>query len=307
MEKKKINIVEVGPRDGFQSVKGNFIPTELKKEIIDKLVDAGIRHMEYSSFVSPKAIPQLADAAEVTEYVLTKYPELDLMALVPNMRGATNAYNLGLRKVVNVVSFSASHNKANINRTHEESLNAFREMRETYPDLEIELDLATAFGCPFEGKGGKYSDSEALVEFLVPYREAGLRIVDLCDTIGIADPAQVKNHITALQKAYPDLGIHVHIHDTRGLGVANTLTAVQCGVTNIQTALGGLGGCPFAPGASGNLSTEDTVWMLNEMGYDTGISFTKILAAAKYEVQMIPDGNYSGHHIHVEKETPCCF
>ena len=306
MEKKKIEIVEVGPRDGFQSVKGDFIPTELKKEIIDRLVDAGVRHLEYSSFVSPKAIPQLADAAAVTEYVLEKYPSLDLLALVPNMRGATNAYNLGLRKVCNVVSFSASHNKANINRTHEESLNAYREMRETYPDLDVILDLATTFGCPFEGKGGKYSDPDAVVEFLAPYKEAGMTVVNLCDTIGIADPTQVRRTITAVQKAYPDLGIQVHIHDTRGLGIVNTLTAVECGVTELQTALGGLGGCPFAPGASGNLSTEDTVWMLNEMGYETGISFSKILAAAKYQFEKV-SGTYSGHHIHIEKETPCCF
>ena len=307
MEKKKINIVEVGPRDGFQSVKGDFIPTELKKEIIDLLVEAGVKHLEYSSFVSPKAIPQLADAADVTEYVLTKYPDIDLLALVPNMRGATNAYNLGVRKVCNVVSFSASHNKANINRTHEESLNAYREIRETYPDLDVVLDLATTFGCPFEGKEGKYSDPAAVVEFLAPYKEAGMTVVNLCDTIGIADPAQVRATITAVQKAYPDLGIQVHIHDTRGLGMANTITAVECGVTDLQAALGGLGGCPFAPGASGNLSTEDTVWMLNEMGYDTGISFSKILAAAKYQAKMIPAGNYSGHHITIEKETPCCF
>ena len=307
MEKKKINIVEVGPRDGFQSVKGDFIPTELKKEIIDLLIDAGVKHLEYSSFVSPKAIPQLADAADVTEYVLKKYPDIDLLALVPNMRGATNAYNLGLRKVCNVVSFSASHNKANINRTHEESLNAYREIRETYPDLDVVLDLATTFGCPFEGKAGKYSDPAAVVEFLAPYKEAGMTVVNLCDTIGIADPAQVRATIKAVQKAYPDLGIQVHIHDTRGLGMANTITAVECGVTDIQAALGGLGGCPFAPGASGNLSTEDTDWMLNEMGYDTGISFSKILAAAKYTAKMIPEGNYSGHHITIEKETPCCF
>ena len=307
MEKKRINIVEVGPRDGFQSVKGDFIPTELKKEIIDLLVEAGVKHLEYSSFVSPKAIPQLADAADVTEYVLTKYPDIDLLALVPNMRGATNAYNLGVRKVCNVVSFSASHNKANINRTHEESLNAYREIRETYPDLDVVLDLATTFGCPFEGKEGKYSDPAAVVEFLAPYKEAGMTVVNLCDTIGIADPAQVRATITAVQKAYPDLGIQVHIHDTRGLGMANTITAVECGVTDLQAALGGLGGCPFAPGASGNLSTEDTVWMLNEMGYDTGISFSKILAAAKYQAKMIPTGNYSGHHITIEKETPCCF
>lgn len=304
---KKINIVEVGPRDGFQSVKGDFISTELKKEIIDQLVDAGVKHIEYSSFVSPKAIPQLADAAEVTEYVLEKYPDLDLFTLIPNMRGATNAHNLGLKKVCNVVSYSASHNRANINRTHEESLNAYREMVEAYPDMECVLDLATAFGCPFEGKGGKYQDPAAILEFLKPYKDAGMKTVNYCDTIGIADPAQVRRLLTATQKEYPDLKIQVHFHDTRGLGMVNAMTAIECGVTDIQTALGGLGGCPFAPGASGNLSTEDSVWMLNESGYDTGIVFSKILAAAKYQREKIPGGTYSGHHITVEKETPCCF
>ena len=304
---KKINIVEVGPRDGFQSVKGDFIPTELKKEIIDMLVDAGVRHIEYSSFVSPKAIPQLADAAAVTEYVLEKYPQVDLMALVPNMRGATNAHELGVKKVCNVVSYSASHNKANINRTHEESLNAYREMVEAYPDMECVLDLATTFGCPFEGKGGKYQDTDAIMEFIRPYKEAGMKTVNYCDTIGIADPAQVRRLLEASKKAYPDLNVQIHLHDTRGLGMVNAMTAIECGVTELQTALGGLGGCPFAPGASGNLSTEDAVWMLNEMGYDTGISFSKILAAAKYQAGKITAGNYSGHHITVEKETPCCF
>lgn len=307
MENRPITIVEVGPRDGFQSVKGDFIPTELKIDIIDRLIEAGVRHMEFTSFVSPRAIPQLADAADVTAYVLEKYPQLDLFALIPNLRGATNAYELGLRKVCNVVSFSASHNKANINRTHEESLKAYQEIRQTYPDLDVELDLATAFGCPFEGKEGKYRDPDAVLEFLNPYRKAGLKMVTLCDTIGVADPAQVRNLITALRKEAPELGLQVHIHDTRGLGVANTLAAIECGVDAVQSALSGLGGCPFAPGASGNLSTEDMVWMLNEMGYDTGISFTKILAVAKHQVEMIPGGNYSGHHITIEKETPCCF
>lgn len=307
MEKKTVRIVEVGPRDGFQSVKGELIPTEEKKKIIDMLIDAGVRHMEYTSFVSPKAIPQLADSAEVTEYVLGKYPQLDLFALIPNLRGAKNAYELGLRKVCNVVSFSASHNQANINRTHEQSLAAYQEIRQTYPDLDVELDLATAFGCPFEGKEGKYRDPDAIIEFLEPYREAGLKMVILCDTVGLADPAQVRGHIEAIRRNCPELGLQVHIHDTRGLGVANTLAAIESGVDGIQSALGGLGGCPFAPGASGNLSTEDMVWMLGEMGYDTGINFSKILAAAKYQAGVIPAGNYSGHHITIEKETPCCF
>ena len=150
---KKIEVFEVGPRDGFQSVKCTPpIATDLKLEVIDRIVAAGVRHMEYTSFVSPKAIPQLADAKEVTQAVLSKYPGLDLFALVPNLRGAQNAYELGLRRVCYVVSLSKSHNKANINRTHEQSLEAYKEIRAAYPDLDIIVDLATTFGCPFEGK-----------------------------------------------------------------------------------------------------------------------------------------------------------
>lgn len=299
--KQKINIIEVGPRDGFQSVKCGYITTEQKLKVIDDLVQAGVKAIEYTSFVSPKAIPQLADATEVTKTVLEKYPDVDLFALVPNLRGAQNAYNLGLRKVCYVVSFSKSHNKANINRTHEQSLAAYKEIHAAYPDLEIIMDLATAFGCPFEGK---YNDAAKIVDFLKDYIEAGLSMCCLCDTIGIADPAQVKEFISAIKTAYPTLKLMVHFHDTRGLGMVNTMAAMECGITDVQAALGGLGGCPFAPGASGNLATEDTVWMLNEMGYDTGIVFSKLLAAAKSQAKII-DGNYSGHHIHIEAETPC--
>ena len=299
--KKTIQICEVGPRDGFQSIKCAQIPAEQKVAIIEELLAAGVKHMEFTSFVSPKAIPQMADATEVTKAVLAKHPEADLFALVPNLRGAKTAYELGLRKVCYVVSLSVSHNKANINRTHEQSLEAFKEIRAAYPDLDIVVDLATTFGCPFEGK---YEDPGAVAAFLKDYVDAGMKQVCLCDTIGIADPAQVKEVIGAVKTAYPDLKIAVHFHDTRGLGMVNTLTAMECGVDEIQSTLGGLGGCPFAPGASGNLATEDAVWMLNEMGYDTGISFTRILAAARHEKEII-DGNYSGHHINIEKETPC--
>ena len=250
---------------------------------------------------SPKAIPQMADAADVTRAVLAKHPDADLFALVPNLRGATNAYNLGLRKVCYVVSLSVSHNKANINRTHEQSLDAFKEIRAAYPDLNIIVDLATTFGCPFEGK---FEDPAAVVAFLRDYVDAGMTEVCLCDTIGIADPAQVRAVLRALRAAYPELKLAVHFHDTRGLGMVNTMTAIEEGVTEIQAALGGLGGCPFAPGASGNLATEDVVWMLNEMGYDTGIHFSKLLAAAKREKELV-EGNYSGHHINIENETPC--
>ena len=157
---KKIIITEVGPRDGFQSIKCALIPTEQKIEVIDRLIASGVKHMEFTSFVSPKAIPQMADSADVTRAVLGKHPDVDLFALVPNLRGAANAYALGLRKVCYVVSLSTSHNKANINRTHEQSLAAFQEIRAAYPDLDIIVDLATTFGCPFEGK---YNDPAAVV------------------------------------------------------------------------------------------------------------------------------------------------
>ena len=300
----KIEVVEVGPRDGFQSVRcAAPIASELKLEVIDKLIAAGVKHMEYTSFVSPKAIPQLADAQTVTEAVMKKYPGLDLFALVPNLRGAQNAYELGLRKVCYVVSLSKSHNKANINRTHEQSLEAYQEIRAAYPDLEVVVDLATTFGCPFEGK---YNDSQAVVNFLKDYADAGMTTCCLCDTIGIADPAQVKSVIGELKASYPNLQLQVHFHDTRGLGMVNTMAAIESGVTEVQSALGGLGGCPFAPGASGNLSTEDMVWMLNEMGFKTGVSFSKVLEAAKFQAIHIP-GIYSGHHIHIEQESPCKF
>ena len=237
----------------------------------------------------------MADSVEVTKYVLGKYPNIDLFALVPNLKGAKIGYELGLNKVCYVVSLSSSHNKANINRTHEQSLEAYKEIRENYPDLEIIVDLATSFGCPFEGK---YNDTEKIINFLEDYVKAGMKVCCLCDTIGIADPMQVKNVINNIKENYPDLELMVHFHDTRGLGMINTLTAVNLGITKVQSTLGGLGGCPFAPGASGNLSTEDLVWMLNEMGYDTGVSFPKILKAAKKQIAMIP-GQYSEHQINI--------
>lgn len=296
----KIDLYEVGPRDGFQNIK-EYIPVETKLDIIEGLVKDGIKHMELTSFVSPKAIPQLKDSKEIARTCLEKYPNVDFIALVPNLRGAQTAVEVGIKRIAYVVSLSASHNKANINRTHEQSYEALKEITETYPQLDIILDLATTFGCPFEGK----FTPEEVVAFLKQYVELGVTQVCLCDTIGIANPAQVKEVITALKQAYPALDLQVHVHDTRNMGVACTLAAIDSGVTKIQSTLGGLGGCPFAPGASGNLATEDMVYTLNEMGYDTGINFEKILNLAKKEVQEIPTGVYSGHHIHIDQTSKC--
>ncbi len=303
---KKIDIIEVGPRDGFQNLK-EYIPAEQKIAIIEELIASGVKHMQITSFVSPKAIPQLRDADAVVARVTQDHPGLDLFALVPNFRGAQNAQAAGLKKVTNVISLSTSHNMANIRRTHDQSFAELEKIVESLPDMTISLDVATAFGCPFEGK---VRDVNRLLAFMKRGYDLGVRIFNLCDTVGMADPKQVRDFVTAARKAFPDARIEIHIHDTRGLGLACTLAGIEAGVDGVQSTLGGLGGCPFAPGASGNTSTEDLVFMLNEMGYDTGIDFKKILAAAKREFAAI-EGNYSGANIRVAhtidevQDVPC--
>lgn len=296
---ENIQIVEIGPRDGYQSVDIDcgMIPTDIKEKYIDKVIQAGIKSVQYSSFVSPKAIPQLADAKELSKRIIDKYPDIELFALVPNLRGAKDAYEHGVRKIAYVVSYSKTHNKKNINRSHEESFEAFQEIKEAYPDLKIEVNFATAFACPFEGK---YRDVDKLVNFMRPYIENGVKSAVLCDTIGMADPNQVRTFIKEIRNEFPQLELGVHFHDTRGLGMSNTLVAIDEGVKKIETALGGLGGCPFAPGASGNLATEDLVWALEEMSYNTGIDSTALIEASKEQRKDVA-GNYSGHHMNIEK------
>lgn len=289
---KRIELVEVGPRDGFQSVKP-FIPTERKIAYIQGLLETGLQHVELCSFVSPKAIPQMADAVEVTQTILNGFPECDYLALAPNTFGAQKAYECGIRKLCYIVSLSESHNQLNVRRSHQESLAGFRAIREAYSDMEIILELVTAFGCPYEGK---FKDSSRIIRFLRDYVEAGLDACCLCDTIGIADPNQVRRILGDVQAAYPELRLEVHFHDTRGLALLNAITAVESGVEWIQTSVGGLGGLPLLPGSSGNLATEDLVWALEEMGYETGVSGEKLVELAKAMAEEIP-GNYSGHQM----------
>lgn len=305
MEKRSIDIIEVGPRDGFQNLKA-FLPTEQKVDLIERILGCGIRHMQITSFVSPKAIPQMRDATEVCKAVLSRHSvqAVDLYALVPNLRGAQAAWNAGLRKVNNVISLSATHNKANINRTHDESFAELALIREQMPELEVVLDAATAFGCPFEGK---YIDPKPLLAYLRRAYDLGIRTFNLCDTVGLADPMQVRRVVSAVREAFADVRIEIHIHDTRAMGLVNTLAAIEAGVDGVQSTLGGLGGCPFAPGASGNTATEDMVYMLNEMGYDTSIDVTALISAAKYEYSMIPDGVFSGHLLHIDTDQGCCI
>nr|WP_294495620.1 hydroxymethylglutaryl-CoA lyase [uncultured Mediterraneibacter sp.] len=296
---KEIVVYETGPRDGWQNVT-ELIPLEEKKKIIDGLADAGVSHIQVCSFVNPRAIPQMRDAREVAEYCVSRYPNIDLLALVPNLQGARNAYESGIRHISYVVSLSESHNKANINRTRKESLKELEAIISEYPDLHICLDIATAFSCPFEGRAGM----RELEEFAAVVSGMGIKEICLCDTIGTADPLQVRSAISSVTEICPETELMVHIHDTRGMGLACTLAAVEMGITKVQSTLGGLGGCPFAPGASGNAATEDLVYMFQNMRYDTGIDFEKLLRVSKYQKSVI-QGNYSGHHVMIQMQQKC--
>ncbi|EQF26483.1 hydroxymethylglutaryl-CoA lyase yngG [Clostridioides difficile CD160] len=296
----KINILEVGPRDGFQNLK-EFVDTDKKLKIIDGLIDSGIKELEIGSFVSPKAIPQMKDAKEIATYCVKNYPDVKLYALVPNLYGAKLAWDCGIRDISYVISLSETHNKKNINRTHEESITELKKIIDSYPEMNICVGIATVFGCPFEGIP-KIEDAVAFSKCLW---ENGIREINLADTIGIADPKQVRETISALVEALPECRWQVHIHDTRNMGMVNTLVAIESGITTVQSTLGGLGGCPFAPGASGNTATEDLVYMLERMGYDTGVDFNKLLELSKYQKSLI-EGVYSGHHVNIKSEISSC-
>ncbi|TVQ36509.1 MAG: hydroxymethylglutaryl-CoA lyase [Spirochaetaceae bacterium] len=292
---KSVEILEVGPRDGFQNV-AEYIPIETKVQIIEGLLSAGMRQIQITSFVSPRAVPQMKDARELAEHCVRNFPGVDFFALVPNLRGAETALESGIRRLSYVVSLSGSHNRANTSRTHEESFGELVHILKDYPQVEVCLDLATTFGCPFEGK----KSEEDVVPFLKPYVDTGIGEVNLCDTIGIANPAQVRRTIAAVRNAYPSVELQIHIHDTRNMGMVNTLAAIEQGVNRVQSTLGGLGGCPFAPGASGNLATEDLAFMLTEMGYELRLDIRKLIELARFQSEKIPGGRYSGHLFTIE-------
>ncbi len=296
--RSKVQIVEIGPRDGFQSIK-DWIPTETKLAVIDGLVKANFKKIMATSFVSPKAIPQMQDAPTIAKTVLEKYPDVQFFALVPNYYGAKSAVEAGLKEISPVMSLSVSHNKANINRTHEQSIDEVKKIRQEFPDVKITQDIATVFGCPFEGK----MEIQPLIDLLGKLHEIGIDEYTLCDTIGVAYPKQVEDVLKSVKKEFPDTAFNIHIHDTRNMGILNSYTAIQSGINSVQAAVGGLGGCPFAPGASGNTSSEDLVYMLEQNGYDTGIDFDKLLETAKF-LHANVKGNYSGHHININ--APQC-
>ena len=296
-----VQVTDITGRDGFQNIT-QWIPTETKIAVLDLIAAAGLTKMEITSFVSPKAVPQMADAAQIVAHVRENFPQVAIVALTPNLRGAENAVKTGVPEISYVISASAAHNKANINRTHEESLNDLANITTAFPDLKVNLSMSTVFGCPFDGETPVAQVLWLLEEAL----ERGAKSVSLCDTIGVANPVQVKYVISVLREKHPDIPMALHLHDTHGMGLANTLAALEAGVDRFETAVGGLGGCPFAPGAAGNTSTEDMVNMLHRMGLSTGITLEKLLLAAAIVKEKVNPG-ISGHLASARTYAEFCF
>lgn len=272
-----ILISEVGPRDGLQSVK-SVMPTAAKLRWIDALHAAGVREIEVASFVPAKLLPQMEDAAEVVRHALT-LPGLTVMALVPNLRGAQAALAAGVHKITMPVSASEAHSLANVRKTREQMIDEIRNIvalrNELAPHVKIEAGIATAFGCTIQG----LVPEDDVVWMAAQAIAAGADESGLSDTTGMANPAQVRR---LFKRVRSEIGEHTgaaHMHNTRGLGLANCLAAWDVGVRTFDASLAGLGGCPYAPGASGNVVTEDLVFMFEAMGLRTGIDIDKLLAA----------------------------
>lgn len=290
---EKVILTEVGPRDGFQNIK-EWIPTDLKKEIINKLIEAGFSKIEVSSFVNPKAIAQMQDAGEIVKSIINRNIEAVPYVLVPNFTGAKMAYELGIQHATYVFSVSESHNRENVRRTVEESLEELQKIREKLPALIIKADLATSFDCPFEGK----IPPEQVIKMIERCLELGIEEICLCDTIGTANPQQTEDLLVMLKNKFPGRLFGFHFHDTRGMGLANVLVALQQGFVSFESAVGGLGGCPFAPGAAGNIASEDLINMLESMGVKTGVSMAGVIdAAGMIQKSFKPD--LSGHLVNV--------
>lgn len=275
-EGKRLYIQEVAPRDGFQ-IEPKFIPTEQKIALVNRLSRTGLAKIEVTSFVSPKAIPALADAETVMRQI-DRVPGVEYAALVPNVRGCERALDCGVDEINLVMSASQSHNRANLRMSCEQSLAQFADVAKiAQGKVFINASLSTTFGCPFEGDVPESRVFELVEKFL----EIGIQGVSLCDTTGMANPAQVERLCAAVKSRWPQVQFTAHFHNTRGMGLANAIAAIEGGIDRFDASLGGLGGCPYAPGASGNVCTEDLVHMFETMGYRTGVDLDALLAAAQ--------------------------
>jgi hydroxymethylglutaryl-CoA lyase len=273
----RVTICEVGTRDGFQ-IEPEFIPTEVKIEVVDLLSEAGVPRIEVTSFVHPKAVPQLRDA-EMVMARIRRRPGTQYAALVPNDKGAVRAVDAGVDAIHTVLSASESHNLANVNMTIAESLDKLRAVLQVAARAQVVVScgISTSFGCPFEGDV-PVSRLESIVARLA---DMGARAFGLADTTGMANPRQVAAVLERLVPRFPGAEWTLHTHDTRAMAIPNILAAMEHGVTNFDSSIGGLGGCPFAPGASGNVCSEDLVHALHAMGVETGIDLDRLLAVSR--------------------------
>lgn len=267
---------EVVTRDGFQN-EAEFVPTDTKIALIDAMSECGYAKIEVTSFTSPKAIPMLRDAEEVMGRI-RRFPGVEYTVLVPNVRGAERAIESKADELNLVMSCSESHNLANLRMTRDKSIASLLDvMRVAQGHAPINVSLSCAFGCPIEGDVAQ----QTVLDLGKRFVDAGARGLTLCDTTGMAHPAQVRALCELFQREFPQQQLTAHFHNTRGMGVANVLAAVECGITRLDGSLGGLGGCPYAPGATGNVCSEDALHMLEAMGYDTGVDLDKLLPLSR--------------------------
>jgi hydroxymethylglutaryl-CoA lyase len=273
---QRIYFNDVVTRDGFQ-IEPEFIPTDAKVALIDELSDCGYAKIEVTSFTSAKSIPMLQDAEEVMGRI-RRVPGVEYTVLVPNVRGAERALESRADEVNLVMSTSETHNLANLRMPREKSFAALREVIAMAGGrVPVNVSLSACFGCPMEGE----VPQDEVLRWAGRFADLGVRGLTICDTTGMAHPAQVSRITRALQDRFSGLQMTLHFHNTRGMGLSNVLASVQEGISRFDGSLGGLGGCPYAPGASGNICSEDAIHMLQAMGYETGIDMGRLLAAAR--------------------------
>ena len=286
---QQVHICEVGPRDGLQNAH-HLMPTEAKKAWIRALAAAGLKEIEVGSFVPPKLIPAMADTGEIVSFAKT-IPSLKVVALAPNLKGFQRALEAGAHKVTFPVSASRKHSESNVRMTPEQMIEEVRKCAQfPHPGVEIEGAVSTAFGCTLQGEVPE-DDVVRIASALAEFSDC----VALADTVGYANPAQIRR---VFRKVRDKIGAKLeaaHLHNTRGLGLANALAAYEEGVRHFDSSMGGLGGCPFAPGASGNVITEDLVFMFESMGVKTGIDLQKLFAAREILKKAIPEEPIYGH------------
>jgi hydroxymethylglutaryl-CoA lyase len=282
---RKVRLREVGLRDGLQSI-AQVMPTADKLAWIEAEFAAGVREIEVCSFVPARLMPQFADAAEVVRHALG-IQGLTVAALVPNARGAEDALRLGVHKLNYVTSASESHNRANVRRSREDSLAGFREVARLVAGTDTVLagGVSTAFGCTIEGPVAP----DEVLRLVDGYLAAGAREIVLADTVGYAAPDGIRGLVRRAREVAGDTPIALHLHDTRGLGLANVAAGLEEGIREFDAALGGMGGCPHAPGASGNIVSEDLVFLLQAMGYDTGIDLPRLVAVRDILARALPE------------------